>query len=135
MSDEQKKPDIRKPYTLYPISYTLNCPQCELKNAEGAFYCARCHAALPRPLAPKECAFCGYIPFSEEPHSEICPMCGSDEERGKEVRERRITSFQSEFLMKEQDQNAQMRDLKRQKSVGCLPILGMIILTIILFFS
>lgn len=110
----------------------MQCPECKLENQPGAFYCARCHKALPRPPAPGECLFCGRIPSPGEPIPENCPSCGNDGERGKQVREARITALRLEVEQETIALQAKQDTLTvGKKSKGCgltLFLLGVVVL-------
>ncbi len=98
----------------------MRCPSCELENEEGAFYCARCHTALPRPLAPGECPYCGRLPQPGELPQAVCPSCGNDPERGKEVRAKRVAALRAEVEVQTGQLEAQRQALLARKTKkGC----------------
>src|SRR5438105_2750234 len=101
----------------------MRCPQCDLENEAGAFYCARCHTRLPRPLAPGECPFCGLLSEPGEEPPAVCPSCGNDPQVGRQVRERRVAVLRAELMTERQALDAKMERLaKRKGRWGCLPL-------------
>jgi hypothetical protein len=100
----------------------MQCAECGLENTDGAMYCAKCHALLPRPPAPNECPLCGYIPADSSPLPPVCPECGNDAERGKAVREQRIARLKAGFMLEIQQMELQQQRLKPRKRAGCLPL-------------
>ena len=82
----------------------VRCEHCQLDNAEGALYCARCHKALPRLLAPGECRYCGFIPDVAGRIADVCPSCGNDAERGKDIRQKRAARLLAEVEIELQKQ-------------------------------
>lgn len=112
----------------------MQCPNCGLKNAEGAIYCAKCHALLPRPPAPNECPFCGYLPADDSPLPPICRECGNDAEQGKIVREQRVARLKAGFMLEIQQMELQQQKLKPRKRTGCLPfLLGAVVIAKFVF--
>jgi hypothetical protein len=112
----------------------MQCPACELENEEGALYCARCHAALPRPPAPGECPYCGRQRQPGELSTAVCPSCGNDPERGKEIREKRLTALRAEVNQQASILESQRQALtSRPTRKGCgLTLLVIIVLIICL---
>ena len=100
----------------------MQCLECELENVEGALYCARCHKALPRLLAPGECPFCGLISETGV-LPETCPSCGNDAKRGQELRERRAALLLAELAQERQALETKVAQLKQPRKAGCLPVL------------
>jgi hypothetical protein len=105
----------------------VRCNACGLENAEGALYCARCHAALPRPLAPGECLHCGFIPEVPGTLWDVCPSCGNDPERGKEVRAKRIAALRAGVEVEQSRLDASVKSLPARRRFGCLPFLLLLV--------
>lgn len=102
----------------------MTCPQCEMENAEGALYCARCHHALPRPLATGECPYCGQIANPLEGPSEVCLTCGNDAGRGAQIRADRAAALRAAWESERLALESRITRLNKPRTrPGCLPAL------------
>jgi hypothetical protein len=101
----------------------MQCPECEIENEEGAYYCARCHKPLPQPPPPGACPHCGVTLDPAVRLTEHCPSCGDDPAKGAQIKTARRAIALAEVETQSIKLDAERARFSRSKGRrGCLPL-------------
>jgi hypothetical protein len=110
----------------------MQCPECELENEAGAYYCARCHKPLPRPAAPGTCPCCGAKLDPDSVRSGVCSTCNNDAAKGAELKAQRqaLALAEVEAQTKRVDSERARMDANKTRR-GCLPLTILALLVVL----